>query len=100
MQYSGKVSGTATLRLTGRFDFSVFRSFRDLYEPVLGEADVHTVALNFAGVEYLDSAALGMLLMLREKAEKLDKKVVLVECRDTVRQLLDVAHFGRLFEIS
>lgn len=100
MHYSGNENGTAVLSLSGRFDFSNFRSFRELYEPVLGDAQVKTVALNFKAVEYLDSAALGMLLMLRERAEKLNKKVVLVECQGTVRQLLEVAHFDRLFELG
>ena len=100
MQYSGKENGVAVLRLSGRFDFSTFRSFRELYEPILGDASVNTITLNFAAVEYLDSAALGMLLMLREKAEKAGKKVLLAECQGSVRQLLDVANFGRLFEIG
>lgn len=100
MNYSGNENGTAVLLLSGRFDFSNFRSFRELYEPILIDADVHTIALNFKAVEYLDSAALGMLLMLREKAEKLGKKVVLVDCQGTARQLLEVAHFDRLFELS
>jgi len=100
MHYSGNENGTAVLCLSGRFDFSNFRSFRELYEPVLADAAIHTVALNFKAVEYLDSAALGMLLMLRERAEKLNKKVVLQECQGTVRQLLEVAHFDRLFELG
>ena len=100
MHYSGKEHGTAVLRLSARFDFSAFRSFRELYEPIVADSEVATIRLDFAGVEYLDSAALGMLLMLREKAEKLGKKVVLADCQGSVRQLLDVAHFGRLFEIS
>jgi anti-anti-sigma factor len=100
MHYAGKNQGVADLRLAGRFDFSTFRGFRDLCEPVVSDPDVHTLRLDFSAVEYLDSAALGMLLMLREKAEKLDRKVVLAGCQGSVRQLLDIAHFGRLFEIE
>jgi anti-anti-sigma factor len=100
MNYAGKENGTAVLRLSGRFDFSLFRSFRELYEPVLADADVAVIQLNFAAVDYVDSAALGMLLMLRDKAEKLGKKVVLGDCSATVQQLLEVANFNQLFEIT
>lgn len=99
MNYAGKENGTAVLRLSGRFDFSVFRSFRELYEPLLGDSDINVIQLNFAAVEYVDSAALGMLLMLRDKGEKLGKKVVLSECGGNVQQLLEVANFQQLFDI-
>jgi anti-anti-sigma factor len=100
MQYAGKEQGVADLRLHGRFDFSIFRSFRELYEPAVVDPEVDTLRLDFTAVEYVDSAALGMLLMLREKVEKLGKRVVLAGCQGGVRQLLDNAHFGRLFEID
>jgi len=99
MQYAGNDQGVAELQLSGRFDFSVFRSFRELYEPVIADPDVQVIRLDFSAVEYLDSAALVMLLMLREKAEKNGKKAILTGCQGSVRQLLDVAHFSRLFEI-
>ncbi|MET0378456.1 MAG: STAS domain-containing protein [Spongiibacteraceae bacterium] len=100
MNYAGKDNGTAVLRLSGRFDFSAFRPFRELYEPLLSDSDVSVIELNFAAVEYVDSAALGMLLMLRDKGEKLGKKVVLSGCGGNVQQLLEVANFQQLFEIA
>lgn len=99
MNYAGKENGTAVLRLSGRFDFSVFRPFRELYEPLLSDTDINIIQLNFAAVEYVDSAALGMLLMLRDKSAKLGKKVVLSECGGNVQQLLEVANFQQLFDI-
>lgn len=99
MNYAGKENGTAVLRLSGRFDFSTFRSFRELYEPLLTDTEVRVIELNFGAVEYVDSAALGMLLMLRDKGEKLGKKVVLRDCSSNVRQLFEVANFQQLFEI-
>jgi anti-anti-sigma factor len=94
------VDDRAIIALKGRFDFSAFRPFRELYEPVLGNAAVAVIEVDFQKVDYLDSAALGMLLLLREKAEKADKKVLLTNCQGTVLQLFEVANFGRLFEMS
>jgi anti-anti-sigma regulatory factor len=40
-----------------------------------------------------------MLLLLREKAQAANKTVALRNCRGTVKQVLDIANFGRLFAI-
>ena len=51
-------------------------------------------------VEYVDSSALGMLLMLRERANSAKLGLVLANPRGMVRQALDIAHFEKLFVIS
>ena len=58
----------ATLTLAGRFDFSIHRDFRRHYEEILGTPGIRHLDVNLARVEYIDSSALGMLLLLREKA--------------------------------
>lgn len=89
-----------TLRLSGRFQFDSHRDFRNAYDVFLVDSGVKALALDFAGVEYLDSAALGMLLLLREKLAALGKTIELVNTRGAVRQVLDIANFARLFRIS
>jgi hypothetical protein len=41
-----------------------------------------------------------MLLMLKERADTAAKRIVLSDCRGTVRQVLDIANFGRIFSIA
>ena len=53
---------------------------------------------DLGNVAYLDSSALGMLLMLRDKAKSSGKTVCLANARG-VRQVLDIANFGKLFPI-
>ncbi len=91
---------TANLRLNGRFQFDSHREFRAAYEQVLSEPAVRTLVLDFSGVDYLDSSALGMLLLLKEKAGAVGKSVELAGTHGAVRQVLDVASFARLFKIS
>ena len=93
LSHDGKVS----IRLDGRFDFNAHRAFREAYEPSLVEAGIREVEIDFGRVEYLDSSALGMLLMLKEKAQATGKTVTLANCRGTVKQVLDIANFGKLF---
>ncbi len=88
-----------TISLAGRFDFNSHREFRSAYEEAIIRKSVNELEVNLAGVDYIDSAALGMLLLLNEKAAAVNKKVSLVNCRRTVLQILEVANFNKLFPI-
>ena len=90
----------ATLKLNGRFDFNTHRDFRAAYEPLLADTAVKAVTVDFAGVDYLDSSALGMLLMLRDKMSGVNKDVSLTCVQGNVKQVLDIANFGKLFRIA
>ncbi|MCU0841714.1 MAG: STAS domain-containing protein [Thiobacillaceae bacterium] len=89
--------GKGVLTLDGRFDFNSHRDFRAASDKLLEDAAVKEVEINFSRVEYLDSSALGMLLLLREKVDGAGKKVVLSGLKGTVKQVLDIANFSKLF---
>jgi anti-anti-sigma factor len=91
--------GQALVRLQGRFDFNAHREFREAIDTVLS-SPATVVVVDFAGVEYLDSSALGMLLMLRDRAKSAAREVTLSGCRGAVKQILDIANFGKLFKIE
>jgi anti-anti-sigma factor len=90
---------TGRLLLTGQFDFSAHRDFRQASDELLGAAAVHDILVDFQQVDYLDSSALGMLLLLKEKSAAAGKTLALINCRDTVRQVLEIACFGKIFTI-
>ena len=101
MQVSvASADGRSVIRLLGRFDFNSHREFREAVDKALGAEDSSEVAVDLGSVEYLDSSALGMLLMLRDKAHGAGKTVSLANCRGAVRQVLDIANFGKLFSIA
>lgn len=90
----------AVLHLSGRFDFAAHREFREVCEQTLATPNLREIKLDLRGVDYLDSSALGMLLLLKERSGKIGGKVSLTNCQTTVRQILDIAHFGKLFTID
>ncbi len=97
MQVTQKISeNTATLVLAGRFDFNAHRDFRDGYETVFKSANVRTLDIDLTNVDYLDSSALGMLL-LKERAGTRNISLSLVGCQGTVKQILEIANFNKLF---
>lgn len=95
-----KEGNKAVIKLSGRFDFNTHRDFRAAYEGLVGDATIREVTVDFSGVDYLDSSALGMLLMLRDKVTGAGKDVVLGNVRGNVKQVLDIANFGKLFRIA
>jgi anti-anti-sigma factor len=95
-----KKDETARLILNGRFDFSSHREFRSACDEVLQAPEIKEIEADFSRVDYLDSSALGMLLLLRERAHNANLKVALTNCTGLVQQVLDVANFQRLFAIS
>ncbi len=94
------IADKAVISLQGRFDFSAHREFRSLCGPALESKEVRELEIDLGRVEYLDSSALGMLLLLRERADEARKRVRLSNCRGAVRQVLDTANFGKLFQIT
>lgn len=91
--------GKTTIALQGRFDFNSHREFRDAVDRAIKEA-VAQIQVDLAGVDYLDSSALGMLLVLRDKAKGVGKTVALANARGAVRQVIDIANFGKLFTLA
>lgn len=85
--------------LSGRFDFNSHREFRNACDGVLQAEDISEIEVDFSRVDYLDSSALGMLLLLREKANNVNKKVSLANCKGIVQQVLEVANFQKLFAL-
>lgn len=90
----------ARISISGRFDFSTHREFHDACQRPLHDPAVKGIEIDLGAVDYLDSSALGMLLLLREKAAGVDKATSLTSCRGVVSEILEVANFGKLFAIS
>ncbi len=90
--------GKSVIQLQGRFDFNSHREFREAVDAALAGSgkEIH---VDLGGVDYLDSSALGMLLMLRDKAKGSNREVALSRCAGAVKQVLDIANFGKLFRI-
>lgn len=101
MTISTKVSEAGNeliINVAGRFDFSAHQDFRNAYEDVQQKPDSY--AVDMSDTTYLDSSALGMLLLLRDHAGGDNASIRIVNCNDDVRKILVISNFGRLFTIQ
>jgi len=85
------------IEVSGRFDFASQRAFRDAYRGLPAD---RRYRVDLSGADYLDSSALGMLLLLRKHAGDRREQVVLSGANDTIRRILDIANFEKLFTIE
>jgi anti-anti-sigma factor len=100
MDFSAQTNGnTGRVVLAGRLTFECHQAFRDATEPLLAASGLQQIELDLSGVSYMDSTALGMLLLLREKADARKLPVALVKPSPCVITILKVVQFGKLFQI-
>lgn len=88
---------TLTILIDGRFDFSSHQAFRDAYEH--GEKAVAEYVVDMQDTTYLDSSALGMLLLLRDYAGGDSARIRIRNCNGDVRRILAISNFEQLFDI-
>lgn len=95
---SKAADGVLKIKVTGRFDFSVHKEFRDATNRIV--ADIKSIEVDLSAADYLDSSALGMLLLLRDKVSG-DRSAVSIKGADKeVKKILEIANFDKLFTLS
>lgn len=87
------------INISGRFDYKVSQEFRDTYRHIPGQEGV-AYYVNLSEADYMDSSALGMLLLLREHAKCRGGTVFIEQPSEHVGSILKVANFEQLFTIN
>ncbi len=88
---------TLTLLVDGRFDYKCQTAFREAFADK--PADLHYV-VDLSKVEYMDSSALGMLFLLRDHSGGVHSDVLIKGGSDSVKNVLRMARFERLFTLG
>ncbi len=89
--------GTVKIQTSEKFTFECHREMRAAYE---GRVATTIYILDFSRTDYIDSSALGMLLLLREAAGGDDNKIKLINCKASVKNVFGVANFNLMFDIT
>lgn len=97
VQITGNI---ARIKMAGQFNFQVHRAFKDAYTALLDNAAVSEIEVEMSKLDYMDSSALGMLMLLNERAKAVNKSISLLNATGVVSQVLEVANFGKIFNIK
>lgn len=90
---------TGRIDFIDKFDFNTHRDFKQAYTEMLKNPSIQEIEIGMQHLVALDSAALGMLILLRERAAAVNKSVALVNPTGYVSKLLEVANFDKLFQL-
>ena len=100
MKFSSQIEGqTGTVKLEGRFTFETHPAFKSCTQNLLDADGVRRLVLDMEGVSYMDASSLGMILLLRETTETRSLGLALRRPSASVRRLLEVVQFEKIFEI-
>ncbi len=90
--------GVITITLNNRFVFTDHTHFHQVYNK---KPQKTNYIIDFKRVSYMDSAALGMLLVLHEHNGGENKTHIrLTNCNPQIKKIFDVANFGQIFTIQ
>jgi anti-anti-sigma factor len=84
---------TVTIHIQGRFDYRLIKEFQQLLSK-----SPRTWIVDLTSVDYVDSSALGMLLLLRVHGEA--QRVHLRGVHGQPRDVLVMAKFDRMFKVE
>jgi len=87
---------TIKIQTEQKFTFECHQEMRSAYE---GRDPGTKYVIDFGRTDYIDSSALGMLLLLRESGGGDNHKIKFINCKTTVKKVFEVANFHLMFEI-
>ena len=87
-----------TIQITESFRVGDHSDFSRAYESETGEN--LSVTIDLTSAQYMDSAALGMMLAMREHFGGEKASIRIVGCSDSLRGILRIARFDQLFSVE
>lgn len=96
---SRTVADAIEARLKGRLEFTDHDRLRDIV-ALLDAPEIRRFVVDVSGLDFIDSAGLGMLLILQEEAEQKNVKLVVRGPRNDVKRSIDLAKIGEIVAIE
>lgn len=87
------------LAMSGRFTYTDNATFRQIIQDLRNGTYKH-LQLDISRLEYIDSAALGMLLLLNDAATKTGISISLTGANGQIRKMLEISNFDEIFHIG
>lgn len=87
-----------TIEIHDRFEFSQYELFKNAYSDI--QVKGIQFILDLSKARYMDSSALGMILLLKEHADTLSGQLIISKPSHAVKQILEIAQFHKLITIQ
>lgn len=90
----------AVLAIQGRFVFEMRSEFLEAMRRVISLPDCDDISVDLSATEYLDSSAIGMLLILRDRALEAGRQTRITGGSGNVRNVLTMCNIGQLIPLD
>jgi HptB-dependent secretion and biofilm anti anti-sigma factor len=84
--------------LSGQFTFADNHKFKQIIDS-LNDPGLKAIALDFGTVDFIDSAGLGMLLLLRDECQNRNISITINSVRGQVEKIFMISKFDQLFSM-
>ena len=98
MQYQF-VSNDACVQIAGDLTFTDHAAFKSMTDRLFGGSSA-SVTMDLMKLEFIDSAGLGMLLLAKDTADKVGRKLVLRSPVGQVKRMFGLTKFDTLFSVE
>ena len=100
IEWRKSANGNKVMHVTGRFDFSLRKEFMEKIRQHQCDPHSQFFDLDLSGVTHLDTAGLGLLLVLLDRLGAGNNEVALLNCSQVARSNLQFVRFDRCFRID
>lgn len=101
MEFDSHPAGAGlTVTLKGRMEFTDHEHLRTLVRLMDNLPSASVYAIDAGGLDFIDSAGLGMLLILEEEAEQRGLKLVIRGIHGGVRRSIELARIDDIITIE
>lgn len=92
-------AGAVDVKLSGRLEFTDHERLRDI-AALIGADGALTFTLDLQNLDFIDSAGLGMILILQEEAERRGVQLTVRRPRGEVRRSIELAKISEIVTIE
>jgi len=86
-----------TMAIDGRFDFNIHSDFRNAYRDLPATT---RFVIDLGKASFMDSSAMGMLLLLREHAGEKSANIRLQNCNADIKKILSISNLDKMFVVE
>ena len=87
-----------TIKMPKRFNYSCINEFNE--EFAKNSTVSKTIYLDCENMEYIDSAGIGILVMTQKKSKSLNIKLVMINMKNSIKDILELANLQKIIEFK
>lgn len=97
-QSSSNNGKECVIRISDKFIFRLYRDFRQAYTQC--DPATELITIDLAKTSYIDSSALGMMLLLKKYAQEHNLKVRMINVAPSILRAFEIVHLDKEFDIE